>query len=160
MDVAIPLANTRGLMRRGVPTEPPPDAPKEEHALGLQDIVNLVSTPELFFSMNPTFESLKPSVDKSLNTLLQAGIIAHAGKKPRRKGGCGGCARRKLYSFAMQFANRFQVVTMAAQKSPESKETLERDLRAYLVRKMDLDPTKPIVFYPRLKNGKVRKVVL
>jgi hypothetical protein len=40
------------------------------------------------------------------------------------------------------------------------KAKVEQDLRAYLQRRGELLEGMPIVLYARLKNGKIRKVVL
>lgn len=162
MPVVFPLKNSRGLVHAGVPADPPDDAPETEYALSLQRITNLVSLPELFFSCNPLFAQLRETVDRALHSLLEAGIIGYAGQPLKRKGGCGGCARKKLMSFALQFAARFQTIVLRAQESEEHKCKLETDLRAYLQRKApgELADGMPIVLYARLKTGEVRKVTL
>ena len=162
MAVVLPLRGGRGLAKAGVPADPPPDAPSNEYALSLQRILNLVATPELFFEINPTFQPLKESVNKALQTLLKAGIINYTDQKPRRRKGCGGCSRRKLLAFALQFASRFQTIVLRAQQDIELKAAVERDLRAYIERKTPaaVRTDMPIVLYARLKNNKVRKVVL
>ena len=162
MAVSLPLPRSRGFAKAGVPADPPPDAPGDEYALSMQRIVNLVSNPELFFSINTTFAPLKDSVDRALQTLLKAGIINYAGQKAKRRRGCGGCSRRKVLSFAVQFASRFQTVVLKAHKDPALKAKIEHDLRAYIMRKtpMEISTDMPLVLYARLKNNKVKKVIL
>lgn len=161
MPVSFPIRNPKKLMRPGAPAEPPPDAPRNEYALTIQRIMDLVAHPELFFSCNPTFAVMKEGTNRALQKLMKAGIIAPVGQKPKRRGGCGGCARRKLLSFAIQFASRFQTITLQAQKDPETKSKLESDLRAYLQRRYPTFPTDVIiVLYARMRNGRVKKVTL
>lgn len=162
MPVVLPLRGGRNLAKAGIPSDPPADAPKTEYALSLQRITNLVSTPELFFEMNSLFQPLKPHVDKALQTLLKAGIINYADQKPKRRKGCGGCSRRKLLAFALQFASRFQTIVLRAQQDEDLKRKLESELRAYIERKTpaEIRAGMPIVLYARLKNNKIRKVVL
>lgn len=161
MPVVLPV-NARGLVKEGVPADPPADAPGDEYALTVQRIVNLISTPELFFQLNPAFDVLRETTDRALKTLLDAGIIAYAGQTPQRKGGCGGCARRKLLAFALQFASRFQMIVLRAQADEQIKLKLANDLRAYLQRKDPNEPAPgaPIVLYARGKQCHVTKVTL
>ena len=162
MAVVIPFKGARGLVKAGVPADPPKEAIKVEYALTVQRITDLVSTPELFFETNPSFTTLQATVDKALNKLLKDGIINYTGTKPKRRGGCGGCARRSLLSFALQFSSRFQTVVLRAQDQEVTRVQLASDLRAYLVRRSPSEITEaiPITLYARLKNNKIRKVVL
>lgn len=133
----------------------------DEFTLDMQCIVNLVSTPDLFFDMNPSFIPLKQTTIEALNKLLDAGIITYASQEPKKRGGCGGCARRKVLQFARQFTDRFHLIVMEAQKDVDDKVRLERNLRAYLLKKgMELRPEMDIVTYPKSKSGGIQKVVL
>lgn len=161
MAVVFPLRNARGLAKAGVPADPPADAPKGEYAFTLQRILELIATPDLFFQQNEVFQPLQETTGAALKKLLDAGIISRSGEKPRRRGGCGGCARRKLLSFALQFAARFQTIALRAQQDPELKARLEADLRAYVQRQgAQLEAKTPLVLYARNKKNKIRKVVL
>lgn len=162
MSVVIPFKGARGLVKAGVPADPPKEVANTEYALTVQRVTDLVSTPDLFFESNPTFATLKATVDKALNKLLKDGIINYTGTKPKRRGGCGGCARRSLLSFALQFSSRFQTIVLRAQGDETIRIALASDLRAYLHRKSPSEITEaiPITLYARLKNNKIRKVVL
>lgn len=150
------VRNIDKYARAGMPTRGPEGAQTTEYILSPQRVLDLIDTPDLFFADNSTFEPLRATTVKALKRLADAGII---GPKPKR-GGCGGCARRKLLSFALQFVSRVQMVVLAAQSDARAKQKLEADLRAYVRRKHDLADQTPITLYARQKNGKVRKVVL
>lgn len=161
MTVVLSVSGMHGLVRAGVPADPPADAPDSEYALTLQRVMNLISTPDLFFSMNPMFLSLKDTVDRSLKSLLKAGIISYADQKTPRKG-CGGCARRTLLSFALQFSARFQALVLLAAENDDTRGKMASELRSYLLRKntTELKSDSTLVLYARLKTGDIRKIVL
>ena len=162
MAAIIQLKGMRGLVRVGVPADPTQGASSSEYVLTVQHIIDLVGTPELFFSTNPSFEVLRPTTDKALQTLLKAGIINPTGTKPRRRGGCRGCSRRRLVAFALQFSAHFQTIILRAQEDESIKIALARDLRSYIQRKSpdELKEGTPLVLYARLKNSEIRKVVI
>ena len=165
LDLALKRADT--LQRPGVPAMPPPPAPDASTAqydfiLTLQETVRLLDSPQLFFQMNPAFICLQGAVNKALQELIAAGIIAPIGKPVQRKSGCAGCARRKLYAFALQFAERFQSVIMMTVDKPEEFAKLSANLKQYLATSHPdrYKPGTPVLLYARLKDNSIRKIQL
>lgn len=160
-DVDLSIKKPEALQRPGVPADPP-EPVQGEFAMTLQTVVDLVATPKLFFDMNPTFEPMREPVLKALQELTDSGIIGPVGKPLKRTGGCGGCARRKMYAFAMQFANRIQVAVLKLQMEPERFNKMAADMRRYLQFRHP-DKCKagmPVVMYARLNDNSIRKVLL
>ena len=159
--VDLSIKKPESIQKPGLPADPP-EPVQNEFVLTLQTVINLISTPDLFFNMNPTFEPMHGPVVKALQELTDAGIIGLVGKPLVRKGGCGGCARRKMYAFAMQFANRIQVAILKLQLEPERFTKMAADLKKYLqVRHPDqYKPGIQVVLYARLNDNSIRKVHL
>ena len=151
---------TEALVRSGGPISAP--AQPGEFVLTMQEMLNLFDIPELFFNMNSLFAILKVPVEKALKTLLVEGIIGPIGQPLKRKGGCGGCARRKLYAFALQTAERVQFIVLQAAARPDLKERLAAELKAYLLKKYPgrYKAGDAVVLYAKLKDNTIKKVIL
>ena len=161
-DLNLAVQKINSQQRPGVPTAPPAeDLGQVAFILTLQETVQLLDTPQLFFQMNPSFSVLNEPVSRALQELITAGIIVPVGKPAQRKGGCGGCARRKLYAFALQFAERFQYVVMQTIEKPEFAK-LSQDLKQYLAtsRPDRYKAGTPVLLYARLKDNSIRKISL
>lgn len=158
--VDLTIKSPEKLARAGVPVANAAAGP--EFVLSVQEITNLIDTPQLFFDCNPSFGILRAIVTASLQSLLAGGIISLKGATPMRRGGCSGCAQRKLYGTILHIAEKIQNVILQAQTDPIAKEKLKWDLRQYMRRKMPqrVSEATPIAMYARLKDNTIQRIEL
>lgn len=149
----VPIGQERIFNRPGMPVS---KTVANCYVVDTYKVIDLLSSPDLFFEMNPMFSSLEKPVKEALSQLHRQGIIG-TDKKPARKGGCSGCKRRKLFSIIIRLVSGFQkrLMSVCLKGDKVAATRIRQDLREYLrARYPDGGfDTRRILFYGRTSTG-------
>ena len=148
------------LKQPGIPAFPDNEEP-DTFYITPESIIEIFSWGQKFFQANPLFAPIQGGATRALNILAATGMIGLDGKAPpRRKGGCRGCAQRKLWAVALQLGSYFQRITLKAVNDEHQRLVFVKSMREFLSKYLSVDRGKRLVLIAQGQRNKLKEIEL